>query len=167
VLHRKVLISQAPFARCLEEEAALGARIPAYRLAQSLAMVVHKKTYSVRIILCPDAVPGPNRSSIRPAALTNPGQVLVPTSPPCLPLSSERNSHRTLCNTTSLCSLSPCWFLALGLPPDVCLRLTSPHSCRAEFPALSPDTHSLFLGLNSGLSWCREVMTGFFHPRSE
>lgn len=108
----------------------------------------------------------PKRGTKRPTALTNPGQVSVPTTLPCLALSSKRNCHKMPHNSTSLCSLSPYWFLALGLSPNVWLGSTSQCNCRAEFPVSSPDTHSLFVGLCSGPSWCTEAMTVFFHPWS-
>lgn len=79
-------------------------------------MVVEKKIYSVRIILYPDADSCPYRSSKRPAALTNPRQVLDPTSSPCLALIRKTNSHRTPHNiTSSAVSVFP------GFWPSVCL----------------------------------------------
>lgn len=124
--------------------------------------MVINKTCSIRIILYPGSASGPNKSTKRSATLTNPGQVSVATTPPCLALSSRWDCHQMPYNSTSLCSLGPRCLLALGLSPDIWLGSTSQCNSRAGFPASSPDTHSLFVGLCSGPSWCREAMTGFF-----
>lgn len=114
-------------------------------------------TYSVRFTPCPDWC------SLSPLQGQKACSPTRPRASSCQRRCAQI-THWTLHNHTSFCSLHPHLFLALDLPPSLWLGLTLQHSCGAEFPSL---THSLFLGLHCGLSWCRGVMTAFFHPQPQ